>query len=274
MAGNSTECGRSVISKFAAIVTTFTAGPSLSLTEVANHTGLATSTAHRLLQVLVSVDLLERDDHGEYRAGRVLRNVETKPTRPTLFGRGAFVVDDLAEALRTTARLGVLDDLAVTYIEKVPRAMPGTAFPNGARLPAHATAIGKALLAFIHPHVAQRVVAQNMTAYTQCTLVRNEELQHALRRTRARGFAVSAGELFPDLRTVAVPVLDSTRAAVAALEVQVADIRPPTLANVLPSLSVAARGLSREIASAPTSRSRAKDWGESTLTAKRLATTS
>ena len=67
---------------------------------------------------------------------------------PTLRERAPFVVEDLAASLHTTARLGVVDGLEVAYVEKKPGPEPGTLFPNPARLPLHATAVGKVLLAF------------------------------------------------------------------------------------------------------------------------------
>ena len=53
-------------------------------------------------------------------------------------------------SLHTTARLGVVEGVEVAYVEKKAGVEPGTLFPNPARLPLHATAMGKALLAFGH----------------------------------------------------------------------------------------------------------------------------
>ncbi len=67
---------------------------------------------------------------------------------PVLTERGPHVVTDLCEATRRRARLGVLANGRVTYIEKRVGADPVTPFGHPATLPAHATALGKALLAF------------------------------------------------------------------------------------------------------------------------------
>ena len=109
MAGNSAEPGRSVTSKLAAIVTAFTGGSRHTLSEVAGETGLAVSTVHRLLTDLVTAGLLERAEGGEYRVAQALRSLPTKALGPTLRQQAPFVVDDLAGALHTTARLGVFD---------------------------------------------------------------------------------------------------------------------------------------------------------------------
>ena len=149
MAGNSGEPGRTVTSKLAAILVAFGNGRDFTLSELAMHTNLAISTVHRLLTDLVRTSLLERPDGITYRPGPALHEMLPYITAPpTLRERAPFVVEDLATSLRATARFGVVDGLEVGYIEKAPRAEPGTLFPNAARLPLHATAMGKALLAF------------------------------------------------------------------------------------------------------------------------------
>ena len=149
MAGNSGEPGRTVTSKLAAILVAFANGRDFTLSELAMHTNLAISTVHRLLTDLVRTSLLERPDGITYRPGPALHEMLPYVTAPpTLRERAPFVVEDLAMSLRATARFGIVDGLEVGYIEKAPRPEPGTLFPNAARLPLHATAMGKALLAF------------------------------------------------------------------------------------------------------------------------------
>ena len=148
MAGNSNEPGRTVTSKLAAILVAFTNGRDYTLSELAMQTNLAVSTVHRLLSDLVRTSLIERPDGCTYRPGPTLRELPYVVKPPTLRERAPFVVEDLAASLHTTARLGIVDGLEVAYVEKKPGPEPGTLFPNPARLPLHATAIGKVLLAF------------------------------------------------------------------------------------------------------------------------------
>ena len=84
MAGNSTEPGRSVTSKVAAILMSFTTGRGHALVDLARQAGLPTSTAHRLARELADRHLLERTDDGEFRVGLPLRmfcgEVAERPT--------------------------------------------------------------------------------------------------------------------------------------------------------------------------------------------------
>ena len=249
MAGNSADSGRSVTSKVIAILLTFTNGSVYSLTELARLTGLPISTAHRLATELAAWGILERTDDGHYQAGGQLKMIGNQvPLPPTsLHQKARRVMEDLATATaRTTVRLGVLRELDVVYIEKLPGSRPVSMFYEAATAPAHATAMGKALLAFSPPHVVDAIIARGLAAHTPYTLTTPERLRRALAITRLTRVAVCRREL--DLRSsaVAVPVFGGGGEVVAALELEARD--PQDLRRMQPPLVVAARGLSRELA--------------------------
>jgi DNA-binding IclR family transcriptional regulator len=247
MAGNSGEPGRTVISKFVAILMAFTDGREFTLSELALQTDLAVSTAHRLLTDLVRMSLLERPDGVAYRPGPGLRGLFIQAKPATLHGRAPFVVEDLAVSLHTTARMGVLDGLEIAYIEKKMGPKPGTLFPNRARLPLHATALGKVLLAFGARQLT-RVVSGDLMRYTPKTLVCPIELERVLNQTRLRGYALAEGELHPTVSAVAVPVFDAKGRTIAAIEVELVNPGPAAVDIGLRALLTAARCLRRELA--------------------------
>lgn len=249
MAGNSAVAGRTVISKTAAILAVFATGGTHSLSTIADQTGLAVSTVHRHLTALAASGLLDRSEDGGYQAGTALRELAHDAAPPELRHRGPLVVDDLSAALGLPVRLGVLHELEVAYIEKRPGPFPGTSFPNHARLPVHASALGKALLAHGPAPLAQLALGYNLVSYTLRTVNCRDQLLRALCKTRAKGFAVTEGELDPSTSAVAVAVLDAAIGPVAALEVEleVPRLTGRAIANVLPALVLAARGLGREI---------------------------
>jgi IclR family acetate operon transcriptional repressor len=247
MAGNSAEAGRTVTSKVAAILGAFTTGSSQSLSTIAGQTNLPYSTTYRLLLDLVSSELLERTDSGGYRPGIGLRSLAHSNTAPALRDRGTLIVDDLSAALGLPARLGVLDELEVADIEKRPGPFPGTSFPNKARLPVHASALGKALLAHAPQSLVRLVIALDLPCYTPQTIVGGDQLQRALELTRAKGYAVSDRELDQTASAVAVAVLDTSGAPIAAVEVQVPRLCQQAFDDIFPALLLAARGLNREL---------------------------
>jgi IclR family transcriptional regulator, acetate operon repressor len=251
MAGNSGEPGRTVTSKLAAILVAFTNGRDYTLSELAMETNLAVSTVHRLLTGLVTASLLERPDGATYRPGPTLRRLPYNAKPPTLRARAPFVVEDLASSLHVTARLGVVDGLEIAYVEKKAESEAGTLFPNPARLPLHATAMGKVLLAFGGPQLVRVVCGGALTRYTPKTLTCPSTLQRALQAARARGFAVADGELHPATGAVAVPVFDVHGRIIAAIEADVPLTSPAAVKLTVLALRTGARCLRRELAPPP-----------------------
>ncbi len=251
MAGNSSECGRSVTSKITSILMTFTEGSEHSLTEIARLAGLPISTAHRLTSELTSWRLLERTPDGLYRPGLPLRMMAGCPDRaPTLEERAPCVLEDLAAATHCRTRLGVLYELKVSYIEKQPGHGPVTSFSPAATLPAHPTALGRALLAFSPPGVVDMTITRGLRPYTQHTVTSPDRFRRALTVARLTRVAITRFELEAGACGVAVPVFGPGGDVLAAIELTVHDLGA-TLQPVLVALTIAARSLSRELCGQP-----------------------
>jgi DNA-binding IclR family transcriptional regulator len=247
VAGNSTEAGRSVTSKVTSILLTFTEGSEHSLTHIARQAGLPISTAHRLASELASWRLLERTDDGNYRAGLPLRRMGAADgAPPSLAERAPCVLEDLSAATKCRARLGVLRDLEVAYIQKQPGPSPTTSFCAAATLPAHATAVGRALLAYAPSRTVEMTIISGLRAYTAHTVTSPDRLRRALSVARLTRVAVTRWELEADSCGVAVPVFGAGGDVVAALELTVGDLGRE-LKAVMGPLTIAARSLSREL---------------------------
>jgi DNA-binding IclR family transcriptional regulator len=250
MAGNSTESGRSVTSKITSILMTFTEGSEHSLTEIARLANLPVSTAHRLTSELASRRLLERTSDGQYRAGFPLRTIgSTTPAPPSIAERAPYVLEDLATVTHCRARLGVLRELEVAYIQKEPGPQPATSFSAAATLPLHATALGRVLLAFSPQRTVEMAILRGLRRYTPHTLTAPARLRRALGVTRLSRVAVAKWQLEPGLCGIGVPVFGSGGEVVAAIELSVRDLGTD-LQPILAPLSIAARSLSRELVGA------------------------
>jgi IclR family acetate operon transcriptional repressor len=248
MAGNSTDAGRSVTSKVIAILMTFSNGCAYSLTEIARLTGLPISTAHRLSTELVAWGMLERTEDGHFQVGSQLRSIATHAASvpPTFHERARRTMEDLAVAAsRSVVRLGVFEDLEVAYIEKPVGNRPVSMVFETETMPAHATAMGKALLAFASPRCVDLLIDRGLKRFTPFTLVAPDRLRRALAITRLTRLALSRREYDLHTTSVAAPVFGAGGAVVAALELSLQDGRD--LRFVQPPLIVAARSLSREL---------------------------
>jgi DNA-binding IclR family transcriptional regulator len=245
LAGNSSETGRSVTSKVVAILLAFTDGDILSLTEIARRTELPTSTAHRLVSELAAWGLLERTDDVQYRVGEPLRAIGgTAAGMSSISERARRVMEDVSTAIHSDVRLGTLHGTEVHYIEKTAGYQPVTPSPVGS-VPAHASAMGKAILAFSPPKITETIIAHGLAQCTPCTITSAAQLRKTLARVRLTRLAISQGEARRTQCAVAVPVFGGSN-LVAALEVDVRDLSSD-LKLLPPVLHVASRSLSREL---------------------------
>jgi DNA-binding IclR family transcriptional regulator len=169
--------------------------------------GLPISTAHRLATELTSWRLLERTAAGLYRAGLPLRTIGARNAcPPSVAERAPYVLEDLAAATHSRARLGLMTDLHVSYIEKHPGRKPATTFAAAATLPSHATALGRALLAYGPKSTVDLVIASGLRPYTSTTVTAPDRLRRALAVVRLTGVAVTPRELEPRTCAIAMPV--------------------------------------------------------------------
>lgn len=138
---------------------------------------------------------------------------------------GAFapVGRKLRNALDETVQLGVLSGADAVYIARQDSTQPVRLVALvGRRLPAHASAVGKALLAPLDDLELHSVLGrQPFERMTDKTLTTYAELRRDLEATRRRGYAETRDECIAGLHCVSAPVFDHSGSAVAAISVSV-----------------------------------------------------
>jgi IclR family transcriptional regulator, acetate operon repressor len=238
---------RSVTNKISTIVRSFTGRSEQSMTEIAQFADLPLSTAYRLLSDLVDGGVLERGDNGRYHIGAMLRQVAGSggPAEEHRFRIGQ-TLEDLEATTGSRARFGVLHGaLGVSYLERSSD-MRGPCVPGLMVLPAHATALGKAILAYAPSQTVDRILQRGPLRRGSPTAAADEQFDQELSAIRQRGLAVSAGRGWhqPQMCALAAPVFGPHESVVGAVELAIADIRSGAR-SAGPALLVAARGLSR-----------------------------
>lgn len=247
MAGNSGDVGRSVTSKVVTILQTFSHGDVHSLTEISCLTGLPISTVHRLATELTAHGMLERTGDAHYRVGLRLRALGSQDQHvPNIHERARSVLDDLAATTGTDARLGVLNDLDVAFIEKVHGHHATSTFARAATVPAHASALGKTLLAFSPLRTLDTLIAAGLKRYTAYTITSPERLRRALAEIRVSHLAISRWEMRAGSCAIAAPVFGPGGRIVCALELKITELRTD-LPRLAPALQIATRSLTREL---------------------------
>ena len=192
----------------------FADGPQdLAASDLARRTGLALSTAHRLLKVLTAARYLDQDPGtARYRLGPALAELG----RLAYHRRGLHRAEP--ELADLSARTGATADLAVRVDQRAVILVGGSLDQEGARglrRPLHSTALGKVLLAWSPGGID--VAGLDLEPLTQRTITEPQALREELERVRAAGFALNEGESASGVRTIAVPVLDSENRARFAL---------------------------------------------------------
>lgn len=248
MAGGSSNPGRSVTSRALALLDAFDdSHPRLTLTDIARRSGLALSTAHRLVAELETWEGLARRSDGRYEIGRKIWDLGLlAPVHRELREVALPFMQDVFAATRENVHLAVREGTSALYVERISGHQAVTIISRaGSRLPLHATGVGKALLAHAPLDVQERVLAE-LTAVTAHTITDPVRLRAQLDEVRRRGFARTAEEMSLGTSSLAVPVLEPGRGAVAALGVVVAGGRRD-LTRLAPALQVAARAIARGI---------------------------
>ncbi len=216
----------------------------LALAELSRRLNLGKATVRRFLLSLETLGYVQRDARGRYSTSQALGRLAA---RPVLAVAPAVVASlrDLAAETGTAISLGVLHGPEVLYLwREPPGSAAGVALGEGARLPAHATAIGKVLLSQLPPAAVEEIYADKPPqAFTSRTIASLPLLFGALQEIRRQGWALSDGELEEGLTAAAVPVYDRSGSLRWALNASSAGHRlaPAAFAtDVVPALLRAA----------------------------------
>lgn len=218
----------------------------LSLEEVARSTQLPRSTAHRILDQLVRLRWLEHTALGYGLGRRALGLGGGDGAHGRIREAAAARLHHLQIKTGLVVHLAVLDGAEVHYLDKVGGRF-AAAVPSrvGGRAPAHSTALGKAMLAWLEPEDVEARAAESIGRLTQRTIADLGTLHQELNRIRRRhGLAFERGECFPDIACVAASVR-GPEGPVAAISL-VGDTWSP-LEKVAPLVVDAARQVSREL---------------------------
>ena len=219
----------------------------LGVSELARRTGISKSSVFRIANELDEHRLVERADRG-YRLGLKLFELGQRvPRQRNLREAARPVMEDLREATRQTVHLAVLDGESVVYVEVlVGPAGPPLPTRAGVRWPAHATGIGKAILAHSEPSVVERVLAAGLPRVSERTITGAGLLTEELTRIVDRGVAYDLEESKPGLVCVASPVFGSDGRVVAGISVSGWHNRI-NLDHTAAAVRTAALGLSRHL---------------------------
>jgi IclR family transcriptional regulator, KDG regulon repressor len=195
----------------------------IGVTELARRLDIPVATAFRLVRVL------EHSGYAEHVPGSKQYRLTLKlfeigchvASKVTIRDLAAGEMERLARQTGLAVNLGVLAGSDVLYIEKIQTDDEQLILelPPGSRVPAHCTALGKAILAFSRVDPAELIGGEPYLKLTEHSICAYAELQRELEEARRVGYAVDRQELSLGIWCVAAPVLDAQENVLGAISV-------------------------------------------------------
>jgi IclR family transcriptional regulator, pca regulon regulatory protein len=198
--------------------------PVLGIADIADQLGMSRSTTHRYVITLVALGYLEQGASRKYRLGLRVTDLGMAALSSTGLREHAHpYLEELRQRTSYTASLAVLDGAEVVLVDRVRSHRRGQPQADlelraGSRLPAHATALGKALLAGLPEDERGALIATIKLPRHGPNATRSRKaLRERLARTGPGGLAVEDEELAAGLYAIAAPVRDDGGAVAAAV---------------------------------------------------------
>ncbi|ASO20982.1 Transcriptional regulator KdgR [Actinoalloteichus hoggarensis] len=181
----------------------------LTLGELRTRLDIPKSSLHALLHTLLDRRWIDQDgSRTRFSLGvRALQIGTAYVDADPVTARCQEALDEIARRTGEAVHLGRLDGADVVYLAKRESVHPLRLFSAiGRRLPAHATALGKAMLACLPPEDVRRIVGPRLEALTAATRTDVDTLLAELSQAAERGWASEYEENEPGVSCVAVPL--------------------------------------------------------------------
>lgn len=228
--------------------------PALTLSDVARLTGTTRATARRILLTLEKLGHVRSDGRLFSLTPRVLTLGWAYLSSLNLWEVAQPLMEELVAETKESCSAATLDLPDIVYVARVPtRRIMTISLGVGSRLPAHATAMGRVLLAELPQQELDSFLETTpLERYTEHTIGSEDALRAELAQVRAQGWAFVDQELEIGLRSIAVPLTGHAGQVVAALNtsaavprVSVEEFRERFLPALLQTAAIISDGLRR-----------------------------
>lgn len=198
----------------------------IGVSELAQLTGIDKATTHRLIRALTEMGyLVQVPESRRYRVGVRVLDLGFAFLSSLGIRELAFpYLESLAREVGGSISLAVLDGTDFVFVERLdaPHFSTGVDMNIGARLPAHISSLGKAMLACLSDdELERRYASRALQAYTPKTIVDLPRLLAEIRHIRERGYALNDEETVLGFRSAAAAIRDRSGAPAAAINVAV-----------------------------------------------------
>lgn len=212
----------SALSKSMAVLDLVAAeGRPLGLVEVTERLGLSKPTVHRIMRQLEDEGLLQREPlRDRYGVGPRLCTLSVNALASAVQGGAVHaILAELVAKISETCNIGILDRTQVVYVDRVECDWPlRLQLSPNSRVPAHCTANGKLLLAFLDGRTREKLIASlALKRFTDNTITDSGRLEEQCQAIRRDDYAINDQEFHLGLIGLAVPIRDGEGRAIAGL---------------------------------------------------------
>jgi len=226
--------------------------PSMTLSQAAQAAGLSRATARRILRTLTALGYVEQSGRQFALSSGILRLGYAYLATQNWIEQATPLMRQLSEQFHESCSAAILQGTEIVYVARIPaRRIMSVTLAVGTRLPAFHTSLGRIQLGFLDDaEFWRRLKSLCIESYTPSTITDLQALFDRVQEDRAQGFSIVDEELERGLRSIAVPILDRSGQAVAALNLSTHSTR--TTRNemrdrFLPSLRTAAEQISASV---------------------------
>ena len=196
---------------------------AMSLKEVSEKSGLHPSTAHRILNDLVTGRLVERPATGSYRLGmRLLELGNLVKSRLNVRDVALVPMRELHKITQQPVNLSMRQGDEIVYVERAYSERSGMQVVRavGGRAPLHLTSVGKLFLAFDEPQRLRAYATRtSLSGHTRNSITQIGVLERELAKARQYGIARDNEELELGVRCMAAGIYDDQRRLIAGLSI-------------------------------------------------------
>ncbi|MFZ4451187.1 IclR family transcriptional regulator [Salibacterium aidingense] len=192
----------------------------LGVTEIADKTGLAKSTAHRLISTLKQEGFLSQNPRtGKYRLGLSLLTLGGVISVHKEIYQEAFpLVESLVKEVKETCHICLLEENKVVYYYRVKRKDPERLVTNiGRKNPVHCTGEGLAILAFQDKSYIEQVLTGELPGFTGYTITEPGKIKERLHSIKETNYIICQDEYYLGYTSMAVPIRDYSGNVVSSL---------------------------------------------------------
>lgn len=189
---------------------------NLSLSDIANTTGLSTTTVSRLLNTLVEMNYLRKDVSRRYSIGsNIIKFVELINHKPQFNSSALPILKNLRDIFDETVSIYIVENNMRVCIEAVDshNSLKRTV-PIGETLPLTRGAMGAVLLAWL-PYIKRKKILQESSIITESKLS----------EIRKQGFCINDGEQEHGVFSIAAPIFNPRGQNIAAIAISGPSIR-------------------------------------------------